>query len=67
MARPSLADAGRRHAAQLATAVRASFEPGEFTLTDEQIVGAIGWALTVSTAATKVRGALDGQGAHVLR
>jgi hypothetical protein len=40
--------------AQIVDAVRASFEPGEFTLTDEQIVGAIGWALTVGTAITKV-------------
>jgi hypothetical protein len=40
--------------AQIVDAVRASFEPGEFTLTDEQIVGAIGWALTVRTAITKV-------------
>jgi hypothetical protein len=39
---------------QLVAAVRASFEPGEFTLTDEQIVGAIGWALTVKTAIAKV-------------
>jgi hypothetical protein len=40
---------------QIVDAVRASFEPGEFTLTDEQIVGAIGWALTVKTAVTKVK------------
>jgi hypothetical protein len=40
---------------QLVEAVRASFEPGEFTLTDEQIVAAIGWALTVRTAVTKVK------------
>ncbi|HMG62975.1 MAG TPA: hypothetical protein VK599_08510 [Streptosporangiaceae bacterium] len=40
--------------AQIVDAVRASFEPGEFTLTGEQIVGAIGWALTVGTAITKV-------------
>ena len=40
--------------AQIIDAVRASFEPSEFTLTDEQIVGAIGWALTVRTAITKV-------------
>jgi hypothetical protein len=39
---------------QIVRAVRASFEPGEFTLTDEQIVDAIGWALTVPTAVTKV-------------
>jgi hypothetical protein len=39
---------------QIVQAVRASFEPGELTLTDEQIVGAIGWALTVRTAVTKV-------------
>jgi hypothetical protein len=43
---------------QIVEAVRASFEPGEFTLTDEQIVGAIGWALTVSTAVTKVKALL---------
>jgi len=43
---------------QIIEAVRASFEPGEFTLTDEQIVGAIGWALTVSTAVTKVKALL---------
>ena len=41
---------------QLVEAVRASLEPsGEFTLTDEQIVAAIGWALTVRTAVTKVK------------
>jgi hypothetical protein len=39
---------------QLVEAVRASFEPGALTLTDEQIVAAIGWALTVRTAVTKV-------------
>jgi hypothetical protein len=43
---------------QIIEAVRASFEPGEFTLTDEQIVGAIGCALTVSTAVTKVKALL---------
>jgi hypothetical protein len=43
---------------QLVEAVRASFEPGEFTLTDEQIVAAIGWALTVRTAITKVKALL---------
>jgi hypothetical protein len=43
---------------QIVEAVRASFEPGEFTLTDEQIVGAIGWALTVRTAVTKVKALL---------
>jgi hypothetical protein len=43
---------------QLVEAVRASFEPGEFTLTDEQIVAAIGWALTVRTAVTKVKALL---------
>jgi hypothetical protein len=43
---------------QIVEAVRASFEPGEFTLTDEQIVAAIGWALTVSTAVTKVKALL---------
>lgn len=43
---------------QIVEAVRASFEPGEFTLTDEQIVGAIGWALTVKTAVTKVKALL---------
>jgi hypothetical protein len=43
---------------QIVQAVRASFAPGEFTLTDEQIVGAIGWALTVKTAVTKVRALL---------
>ncbi len=43
---------------QIVEAVRGSFEPSEFTLTDEQIVGAIGWALTVRTAVTKVRGLL---------
>jgi hypothetical protein len=40
--------------AQIVDAVRASFGSTEFTLTDEQIVGAIGWALTVRTAITKV-------------
>jgi hypothetical protein len=40
--------------AQIVDAVRASFEPSEFTLTDEQIVGAIGWALTARTAITRV-------------
>jgi hypothetical protein len=39
---------------QIVQGVRASFEPSEFTLTDEQIVDAIGWALTVRTAVTKV-------------
>jgi hypothetical protein len=43
---------------QIVDAVRASFAPGEFTLTDEQIVGAIGWALTVKTAVTKVQALL---------
>jgi hypothetical protein len=43
---------------QIVEAVRASFEPSEFTLTDEQIVAAIGWALTVGTAVTKVRALL---------
>jgi hypothetical protein len=43
---------------QIVEAVRASFEPSEFTLTDEQIVGAIGWALTVRTAVTKVKALL---------
>ena len=43
---------------QIVEAVRASFEPSEFTLTDEQIVAAIGWALTVSTAVTKVKALL---------
>jgi hypothetical protein len=43
---------------QIIEAVRASFEPGEFTLTDEQIVDAIGWALTVRTAITKVNALL---------
>jgi hypothetical protein len=43
---------------QLVEAVRVSFEPGEFTLTDEQIVAAIGWALTVRTAVTKVKALL---------
>jgi hypothetical protein len=43
---------------QLVEAVRASFEPSEFTLTDEQIVSAIGWALTVGTAVTKVKALL---------
>jgi hypothetical protein len=43
---------------QIVEAVRASFEPSEFTLTDEQIVAAIGWALTVRTAVTKVRALL---------
>lgn len=43
---------------QLVEAVRASFEPAEFTLTDEQIVAAIGWALTVRTAVTKVKALL---------
>jgi hypothetical protein len=40
--------------AQIVDAVRVSFEPTEVTLTDEQIVAAIGWALTVRTAITKV-------------
>lgn len=43
---------------QLVEAVRASFEPSEFTLTDEQIVAAIGWALTVRTAVTRVKALL---------
>lgn len=43
---------------QIVEAVRASFEPSEFTLTDEQIVAAIGWALTVGTAVTKVKALL---------
>ena len=43
---------------QIVEAVRASFEPSELTLTDEQIVGAIGWALTVRTAVTKVKALL---------
>lgn len=43
---------------QIVEAVRASFEPGEFTLTDKQIVAAIGWALTVRTAVTKVKALL---------
>ena len=43
---------------QIVEAVRASFEPSEFTLTDEQIVAAIGWALTVRTAVTKVQALL---------
>ena len=43
---------------QIVEAVRASFEPGEFTLTDEQIVAAIGWTLTVSTAVAKVKALL---------
>jgi hypothetical protein len=43
---------------QLVEAVRASFEPGALTLTDEQIVAAIGWALTVRTAVTKVKALL---------
>jgi hypothetical protein len=43
---------------QIVEAVRASFEPGELTLTDEQIVGAIGWTLTVRTAVTKVKALL---------
>jgi hypothetical protein len=46
---------------QIVRAVRASFEPGPFTLTDEQIVGAIGWALTVGTAVTKVTAFLTAQ------
>jgi len=45
---------------QIVEAVRASFAPGEFTLTDEQIVGAIGWALTVGTAITRVQALLAG-------
>lgn len=45
---------------QIVEAVRASFEPGELTLTDEQIVGAIGWALTVKTAVTKVKALMTG-------
>jgi hypothetical protein len=43
---------------QLVQAVRASFEPGEFTLTDEQIVDIIGWALTARTAVAKVKALL---------
>jgi hypothetical protein len=43
---------------QIIEAVRASFGPSELTLTDEQIVGAIGWALTVRTAVTKVKALL---------
>jgi hypothetical protein len=43
---------------QIVEGVRANFEPSEFTLTDEQIVGAIGWALTVRTAVTKVKALL---------
>jgi hypothetical protein len=43
---------------QLVEGVRASFEPSDFTLTDEQIVAAIGWALTVRTAVTKVKALL---------
>jgi len=43
---------------QIVEAVRASFEPSELTLTDEQIVGAIGWTLTVRTAVTKVKALL---------
>lgn len=43
---------------QIVEAVRASFEPSELTLTDEQIVAAIGWALTVKTAITKVKALL---------
>ena len=43
---------------QIVEAVRASFEPSEFTLTDEQIAAAIGWTLTVSTAVTKVKALL---------
>jgi hypothetical protein len=43
---------------QLVGAVRASFEPSEFMLTDEQIVAAIGWALTVRTAVAKVKALL---------
>jgi len=43
---------------QIIEAVRASFEPSELTLTDEQIVAAIGWTLTVSTAITKVQALL---------
>jgi len=43
---------------QIVEAVRASFEPSEFTLTDEQIVAAIGWTLTVSTAVAKVQALL---------
>jgi hypothetical protein len=44
---------------QIVAAVRASFEPAEFTLTDAQIVDAIGWALTVRTAVTKVQAFLS--------
>ena len=40
---------------QIVEAVRASFEPSELPLTDEQIVAAIGWTLTATTAITKVR------------
>ena len=46
---------------QIVRAVRASFEPGQFTLTDEQIVGAIGWALTAGTAVTRVAAFLTAQ------
>ena len=45
---------------QIVRAVRASFDPGQLTLTDEQIVGAIGWALTVGTAITRVQALLAG-------
>jgi hypothetical protein len=47
--------------AQIVRAVRASFAPGQVTLTDDQIVGAIGWALTASTAVTKVAAFLTAQ------
>ena len=43
---------------QIVQGVRASFEPSELTLTDEQIVSAIGWALTVRTAVMKVKALL---------
>jgi hypothetical protein len=43
---------------QLIEAIRGSFESTEFTLTDEQIVAAIGWALTVRTAVTRVKALL---------
>ena len=43
---------------QIIDAVRASFDPGELTLTDEQIVSAIGWTLTVKTAVMKVKALL---------
>jgi hypothetical protein len=52
--------------AQIVGAVRASFGPSDFSLTDEQIVGAIGWALTVGTAIERVTALLTAGPPQVL-